>query len=221
MKEIKVFSNILEANDRLAEQNRKNLAEKKVTALNLIGSPGCGKTTLLENTLKIIAERDEIKAAVIEGDIATSRDAERLRKFDIPIVQINTEGACHLDAGMVCSVMDDLPLDEIDLLFIENVGNLVCPADFDLGERGKVVVISVTEGEDKPQKYPEIFLNSACVTVNKTDLLPYLDIDIEKLYNDIDTVRKGLPRYAVSAKTGEGCDAWVDWLESLCNYAPS
>ncbi len=211
--EVKVFSNILDANDRLAEQNRRKLASHNIVALNIIGSPGCGKTTLLERTLEIISRRGRLRAAVIEGDIATSRDAERIRKFGVPVVQINTRGGCHLDASMVGSVLDELPLDRIDILFIENVGNLVCPADFDIGENAKVLVLSVTEGEDKPQKYPLIFRIAKVAVITKIDLLPHLDFDIEKLYADMNAIQTHQARFPLSARTGLGCDAWVDWLE--------
>ena len=211
--EVKVFGDILDANDRLADQNRRKLSERGILALNLIGSPGCGKTTLLEKTLEIAAQRGKIRCAVIEGDIATSRDAERIRRFGVPVVQINTQGACHLDAGAVGAVMEELPLDAIDALFIENVGNLVCPAEFDLGEHAKVVVLSVAEGEDKPQKYPMIFRNARAAVITKTDLLPHLDFDMRKLSADLDAIRRDQARFPLSAKTGAGCDAWVDWIE--------
>lgn len=213
--EVKVFSNILDANDRLAEQNRRKLASHDILALNIIGSPGCGKTTLLERTLDIISKRGRIRAGVIEGDIATSRDAERIRKFGVPVVQINTRGACHLDASMVGSVLDELPLDKIDVLLVENVGNLVCPADFDIGEHAKVLVISVTEGEDKPQKYPLIFRLAKVAVITKTDLLPHLDFDIQKLIADMDSIQKAQARFRLSARTGEGCEAWVEWIEQV------
>jgi hydrogenase nickel incorporation protein HypB len=212
--EVKVFSNILDANDKLAEQNRRKLAEKGILALNIIGSPGCGKTTLLEKTLSLIAQRGRAKAAVIEGDIATSRDADRVGKFGVPVVQINTMGACHLDASMVGSVLDDLPLNKTDVLFIENVGNLVCPADFDVGEHSKVVVLSITEGEDKPQKYPGTFQRADAVVISKVDLLPHLDFSLDKLTADMDMIRKHQDRFPLSAKTGEGCEAWVEWIEN-------
>ena len=211
--EVKVFSNILDANDRLAEQNRRKLASHGTLALNMIGSPGCGKTTLLERTLDMLTRRGRIRAGVIEGDIATSRDAERIRKFGVPVVQINTSGACHLDASMVGSVLDELPLDVIDVLFVENVGNLVCPADFDLGEHAKALVLSVTEGEDKPQKYPLIFRIAKVAVITKTDLLPHLDFDIQKLYADMDAIQRAQTRFPLSARTGEGCEAWIDWIE--------
>jgi hydrogenase nickel incorporation protein HypB len=211
--EVRVSSNILDANDRLAEQTRRRLTASGILALNLIGSPGCGKTTLLERTLEIAKERGRIRPGVIEGDIATSRDTERIQKLGVPVVQINTRGACHLDARMVAGVLGELPLGKLDVLFIENVGNLVCPADFEVGEHAKVVVLSTAEGEDKPQKYPCVFRLARAAVITKVDLLPHLEFDMKKLYQDMDAIRQDQARFPLSAKTGEGCEAWVDWIE--------
>ena len=209
--EIKVVRNILEANEVIASQNSALFAEKGVYVVNLMGSPGAGKTTLLERTVEHLKDRRKI--AVIEGDIETSRDAERIADHAIPTVQINTGGACHLDGNMVRSGLKGLDLDQIDLLIVENVGNLVCPAEFQIGEHHKVMIISVTEGDDKPLKYPLMFQVSSVLLVNKIDLLPYLDFDMKQFHSDALKVNPKLEIIPISCTTGEGLDAWYRWLE--------
>lgn len=209
--EIKVVRNILEANEVIASQNSALFAEKGVYVVNLMGSPGAGKTTLLERTVEHL--KDTRKIAVIEGDIETSRDAERIAGHAIPTVQINTGGACHLDGNMVRSGLKGLDLDQIDLLIVENVGNLVCPAEFQIGEHHKVMIISVTEGDDKPLKYPLMFQVSSVLLVNKIDLLPYLDFDMKQFRSDALKVNPKLEIIPISCTTGEGLDAWYRWLK--------
>lgn len=210
--EIKVLRNVLEANDAIAAENRKLLHDKKVYTVNLIASPGAGKTTVLERTLEGL--KNEFKMAVIEGDIAGSADAERIDRHDVPVVQINTGGDCHLNANMVRSALQSLPLDGLQLLFIENVGNLVCPAGFDIGEDAKVVILSVAEGDDKPEKYPLIFEQSSAMVMNKIDLLEMVDFDMEKAKAKARATNPNLPIFELSARTGQGLDAWLDWLRA-------
>jgi hydrogenase nickel incorporation protein HypB len=228
--EIKVITNILAANQTIADENRSFFREKRVTVINLMGSPGAGKTTLLEETignllrtqsttLRFVADakyNNDLHIAVIAGDIATTKDAERIQNYGIPISQINTGGACHLDANMVRNTLPNYDFDEIDLLFIENVGNLVCPAEFDVGETAKVVILSVTEGDDKPLKYPLMFRESKVLVINKTDLLPYVDFSLERAREDILNINSDLNILEISCRTGEGLDKWLDWLILLC-----
>lgn len=209
--EIKIVKNILEANDVIAAQNSALFAEKRVYVVNLMGSPGAGKTTLLEKTVDELKDRNRI--GVIEGDIATSRDAERIAAHGIPTVQINTGAACHLDGNMVRGGLKELDLDQIDLLVVENVGNLVCPAEFNIGEDDKVMIISVTEGDDKPEKYPLMFQVSSVLLLNKLDLLPYLDFDMERFRTDALKVNPRLEIMGISCTTGEGLPAWFAWLQ--------
>jgi len=209
--EIKVVRDILEANEVIASQNSTLFSEKGIYVINLMGSPGAGKTTLLERTISHLKDTERI--AVIEGDIATSRDAERIAAHAIPTVQINTGAACHLDGNMVRGGLRELDLDRIDLLMVENVGNLVCPAEFKIGEHDKVMIISVTEGDDKPLKYPLMFQVSSVLLLNKIDLLPYLDFDMERFQSDALKVNPRLTVMAISCKTGEGLDTWFSWIE--------
>jgi hydrogenase nickel incorporation protein HypB len=202
---------VLAKNDRLAGRNREWLAERGVTALNLMSSPGAGKTTLLERTVVGL----DRPVTVIEGDQETVFDAERIRRAGARAIQVNTGAGCHLDASMVARALDNLQPDEGSLLFIENVGNLVCPALFDLGEKRKVVVISVTEGDDKPLKYPHMFAAADLVVVNKTDLLPYVDFDVDRLGRDARRLNPGLEIIALSARTGSGTEHWDRWLAAL------
>jgi hydrogenase nickel incorporation protein HypB len=211
--EIKVVRKVLDVNDTMAHRNRQRFAEKGVFVLNVMSSPGSGKTTLLEKTLTRIMP--DIPTAVIVGDICTSNDADRLARSGAPVVQVNTDefgGDCHLAAHVIEKAADDIDLDAIDLLIVENVGNLVCPAEFDIGENARMVVLSVTEGEDKPVKYPLMFRECDAAVLNKIDLLPYLDYDIEKARGYIHQVHPNMPVFDVSAKTGAGMDAWIDWL---------
>lgn len=200
----------MEKNDRHAAENRKRLSRNGVLALNLVSSPGSGKTTILERTLTECSGR--FRCAVIEGDQQTDNDARRIAATGVPVKQINTGAGCHLDAHMVGHAMDEFPLEELDLLFIENVGNLVCPASFDLGEEAKVVVLSVTEGEDKPLKYPQMFHNSRVMLLNKVDLLPHLEFDVERCIEYARRVNPYIEVIRLSARTGEGMDQWYGWL---------
>ena len=174
--EIQVMEDILGKNDQLASENQMLFAKQGVFVLNLMGSPGSGKTSLLEKTMAAL--KDHLRMAVIEGDLFTSKDADRIAKYDVPVIQINTSGGCHLDAAMVQKVLKELDLENLDLLVVENVGNLVCPAEFNVGEDAKAVVLSITEGDDKPLKYPLIFKESAIAVLNKVDLLPYTNFDM-------------------------------------------
>lgn len=207
---IVVEKNLLDGNDRMAAHVREHLAARRVLALNLVSSPGAGKTTLLVETLRRLAGR--VPVAVIEGDQQTSIDADRIAATGVPAVQVNTGTGCHLDATMVHDVLHGLDLPEGGILFLENVGNLVCPAMFDLGESARVVVISVPEGDDKPAKYPHIFAGSRLMVVNKTDLLPYVDFDVDRCLRLAREQRPDLEDLRVSARTGEGLDAWIAWL---------
>jgi len=208
--EIKVVKNILEANEVIASQSKILFEEKGIYVLNLMGSPGAGKTTLLETTVDHLKDKNHI--AVIEGDIATSRDADRIAHHSIPAVQINTGGACHLDGNMVREALKEFDLNKIDLLIVENVGNLVCPAEFNIGENDKAMIISVTEGDDKPKKYPLMFQVSTVLLLNKIDLLPYLDFDMKRFRDDTLKVNPKLKIIPISCKTGEGIDAWFEWI---------
>ena len=204
------MKDILGQNDAIAAALREQLAEQRVFVLNLLGSPGSGKTTLLEKT--IAALNKKLRLAVIEGDLFTSKDADRIARHDVPVIQINTSGGCHLDAPMIEKALKELNTDALDLLIIENVGNLVCPAEFALGEDVKAVVLSVTEGNDKPLKYPLIFKESALTLLNKIDLVPYTDFNVAAATEDIMTIHPGVAVLPVSARTGEGLAAWLDWL---------
>lgn len=211
MTRIKVFTNILKANENIAQKNREIFNENKVYAINLMSSPGSGKTSLLERTLKAL--KDELRIAVIEGDLQTTKDAQRIERYNIPVVQINTEGACHLDANMVDSVLESFNFKEIDLFIIENVGNLVCPASFELGEDDKVVMVSIPEGDDKPIKYPVMFRKAKVLLVNKIDLLPYTNFNMSKIKEDALNINPNLKIFEISCLTGEGLEAWFVWLK--------
>ncbi|WP_272535156.1 hydrogenase nickel incorporation protein HypB [Providencia sp. PROV212] len=212
---LQIEMDVLDKNNHLAEHNREDFATKNILALNLVSSPGSGKTTLLTETL--LRLRDKLNCAVIEGDQQTTNDAQRIRETGVPAIQVNTGKGCHLDAQMVHDAVDRLGLDENSLLFIENVGNLVCPASFDLGERHKVAVLSVTEGEDKPLKYPHMFAASDIMILNKIDLLPYLHFDVDACIANAKRVNPNIQVIKVSATSGEGMDAWLAWLETqLC-----
>ena len=210
---VKVLEDVLDANGTIAAANRDDFERAGVTVVNLMGAPGAGKTTLLEQSLRQLAG---VRVGVLEGDVASTLDADRIAHLHVPVVQIDTDpgfgGECHLDANMVRSALPSLPLAELDLLVIENVGNLVCPAEFRVGEHHRVMVSSVAEGEDKPLKYPLMFRACELVIVNKVDLLPHLDFDLDRYLRNLDAVHPGVERLLVSAKTGEGVDAWRDWL---------
>ncbi|MBT0651589.1 hydrogenase nickel incorporation protein HypB [Geomobilimonas luticola] len=207
---IAVETDLLAKNRRFAEGNRQLFADQGVFVLNLVSSPGSGKTTILERTLRDLA--GEIRSAVIEGDQQTDNDARRIAAAGVPVRQINTGAGCHLDAHMVGHAADHFDLDSLDLLFIENVGNLVCPASFDLGEHHKVVVLSVTEGEDKPLKYPQMFHAADVMLLNKVDLLPHVDFDVAKCREMARRVNPAITIFEVSSRSGEGMEAWYGWL---------
>jgi hydrogenase nickel incorporation protein HypB len=213
---VRVVEDALDANNTIARANREDFDRAGVTVVNLMSAPGAGKTTLLE---RVLGSLDGLRPGVLEGDVQGSYDADRLASLHVPVTQLNTDsgfgGECHLDANMVRSALPALPLDEIDLLVIENVGNLVCPAEFRVGEDARVMVSAVTEGEDKPLKYPLMFRTCELVLINKIDLLPHLDFDLDALLHNLDAVHPGVPRMLVSASTGEGVDAWRDWLAEL------
>jgi hydrogenase nickel incorporation protein HypB len=210
--EVKVVKDILEANEVIAQENRRLFKEKGLYVLNLMGGPGTGKTTLLERTIERI--KDRWKVGVIEGDIATSRDAERIAQYGVSVVQINTGGACHLDGNMVRMGLRELPLEELQVLIVENVGNLVCPAEFNIGEDDKVMILSVTEGEDKPLKYPLMFQVSRLLLLNKIDLLPHVDFNLDRFKEFALRVNPQLEIIPISCKTGQGLDEWIKWLEN-------
>jgi len=205
-----VVKNILDANDRIAEENRKLFDREKIYVLNLMSSPGAGKTSLVEKTIAVLKEK--YKIGVIEGDIQGSADAERIAALGAPVVQINTGGACHIDGNMIREALPGLDLTKIDLLIAENVGNLVCPAEFKLGENLKVMVLSTPEGSDKPAKYPLMFQQSEAMVINKIDLLPYVDFDMAKAKKDALTINRKLKIFEVSCKTGAGLKGWFKWL---------
>jgi len=209
---VKVQADILGANDRIARENSQLFAAKGVYVINIMSSPGAGKTTLLEKT--IAALKDRYAIGVIEGDVATTADAERIEKAGVPVVQINTGSACHLDGSMIRGALEEFDLDSLDLLIVENVGNLVCPAEFNLGERHKVMLLSVAEGDDKPLKYPLMFRESTALVINKTDLIPYTNFDMDKATKDSLSINPALNIMPVSCRSGEGLDAWYGWLES-------
>ncbi|MBI5966383.1 MAG: hydrogenase nickel incorporation protein HypB [Deltaproteobacteria bacterium] len=209
---ISVVKNILEANQRIAEENRRRFFENRVMVINLMSSPGAGKTSLLERTIQSL--KNEIRVGVIEGDIQSTYDAERIGQTGVPVVQINTGGACHLDSNMVEEALRNLDIERLDLLFIENVGNLVCPAEFNLGEDFKTMILSVTEGDDKPLKYPLMFHESSVLLINKIDLLPFCDCNPDLIEERALKVNPRLKIFRVSCRTGEGLDRWVNWLRN-------
>ncbi len=211
---VRVAEDALDANTTIAQANRADFDRESVKVVNLMSAPGAGKTTLLEAVFR--AGLGQIRAGVLEGDVQGSLDADRLAHLHVAVTQLNTEGGfggeCHLDANMVRSALPALPLPELDLLVIENVGNLVCPAEFRVGEDARAMVCSVTEGEEKPLKYPLMFRTADLVLVNKVDLIPHLDYDLDKLLWNLDAVHPGVPRMLVSARTGEGVEEFRDWL---------
>jgi hydrogenase nickel incorporation protein HypB len=213
MYKVNVGKKILSANEEYALRNSQLLAEQKKLCFNMISSPGSGKTTILTRTISEL--KDEIKTGVIEGDIQTDLDAARIKATGAPVIQINTEGACHLSAAQVNSALKNLPVGDLDLIIIENVGNLVCPSAFELGESGKIAVLSVAEGDDKPAKYPAIFAKSKAMIINKIDLLEaaHIDFDIERAKADARKLNKGIEIFPISAKTGEGMTNWYEWLK--------
>jgi hydrogenase nickel incorporation protein HypB len=213
---VKIVEEALDANNTIARANRADFERAGVRVVNFMSAPGAGKTALLE---RVVPDLPGVRVGVLEGDVQGSMDADRLASLHVPVTQLNTDpsfgGECHLDANMVRSALPELPLDEIDLLVIENVGNLVCPAEFRVGEDARIMVSAVTEGEEKPLKYPLMFRACELVLVNKVDLLPHLDFDLDKFLYSLDAVHPGVERILVSAKTGEGLDEWRDWLARM------
>lgn len=210
---IKVLRNVLEANDQIAGRIRERLAAHKVAAINLISAPGAGKTSLLERTIPTL--KRHVRIAVLEGDIAGTHDAERIGKLDVPVTQLITGGACHLEAPLVERGLGELDLDSLDLVFIENVGNIACPAEFDLGETCKVGILSVAEGHDKPAKYPLLFHEVSALVLNKVDLIPHTDFDYQKFETDFRKLNARAPIFKLSCRTGEGLGAWCHWIEHV------
>ncbi len=219
---VRVAEDALDANETIAQANRADFDRAAVKVVNLMSAPGAGKTTLLERSL---GDLGEVRPGVLEGDVQGSMDADRIAHLHVPVTQLNTDpsfgGECHLDANMVRSALPSLELAEIDLLLVENVGNLVCPAEFKIGEDARVMVCSVTEGEDKPLKYPLMFRTCELVIVNKIDLLEHIDFDLERLLANIDTVNPGVATMLTSARTGEGVDEWRQWLIEVGSRAPA
>jgi len=213
MTRVKVVRDILEANERLAGENRARFDAGRVRVVNLMSAPGAGKTTLLERTISGLSPR--LRIGVVEGDIQGSSDAERIERAGAVAVQINTDGACHLDANMVASAVAELDLSALDLLVIENVGNLVCPAEFNVGEHAKAMILSLAEGDDKPAKYPLMFRESRVLLINKMDLAPYVDADPDRIERDARAINPEIDVLRVSCKTGDGLQGWLGWLERL------
>ena len=211
MNEIKVVTNILQANDELNAINRKKLDEKSIYVINLMSSPGSGKTSILEKVISKL--KSEIRMAVIEGDLYTTMDAERIEAKGVPVVQINTGGACHLDAYMIKDAIGGLNLDGLELLIVENVGNLVCPAEFEIGEDIKITVLSTAEGNDKPLKYPLAFEKSGVVILNKIDLLEYVDFDKKQFYDDVRSINDNVTFFETSCKKDQGLDEVCAWIK--------
>ncbi len=209
-KTVSVVENIMSANDRLAAKNKERLDAAGVVAINLMASPGAGKTSLITRTVEAL--RDDLAIGAVDGDVATTIDADRIAASGIPAVQINTGGACHLDAVMLQEALPQLPLDELDLLIVENVGNLVCPASFDLGVHRSVLIASVPEGDDKPYKYPVMYRGVDAVILNKIDVLDAFDFDIDYFRRGVEALNPGLTFLSLSCKTGEGFEAWLTWL---------
>jgi hydrogenase nickel incorporation protein HypB len=209
--EIQVMANILDKNDLLAAQINELVSSHGIFTINLLGSPGSGKTSLLENTIESL--KDDLRIAVIEGDLFTSKDADRISRHGVPVIQVNTGGGCHLDANMVKGALDKLDLTALDLIIIENVGNLVCPAEFNLGEDAKATVLSITEGEDKPLKYPLVFKQASIVILNKIDLLPYTGFDMAAASEDIVSINPEIILVAASCRSREGLQSWYEWIK--------
>jgi hydrogenase nickel incorporation protein HypB len=212
MSVVTIERKVLEKNDSLAAANRERFARNGLLALNIVSSPGAGKTTLLEATIEHLKNR--VRIAVVEGDVQTDLDAQRVARYGVPVVQIVTNGGCHLEAGLVAQAVDRLDLDTVDLLLIENVGNLVCPANFDLGEAMKVVVLSTTEGAEKPLKYPAMFRRAAVLVINKVDLLPYVNVEIDEVERYARQINPRLVIFKTAATTRLGVEEWCNWLIS-------
>lgn len=214
---LSIKEDILGANDQNARDNRALVDSHKVFMINITASPGAGKTSVIMETIRQL--KDRIRFAVIEGDIASSIDAEKVAALGIPAIQINTEGACHLDANMIGKALSNLDLDTIDTVLIENVGNLICTAEFALGAHKQLVILSVPEGDDKPVKYPLMFSNADIILVNKTDVLPYFDFNMDSFTTSVKGLNSDVSVFPVSAKTGTGMDQWLSWLEHTANMS--
>lgn len=216
---VRVAEDVLSANDTIARANREDFDRAGVTVVNFMSGPGAGKTTVLERSLPLLA--GEVRVAVLEGDVQGRLDARRLARRHVAVTQINTDpgfgGECHLDANMVRSALPEVDLEDLDLLVVENVGNLVCPAEFRIGEDVRVMIAAVTDGEDKPAKYPLMFRTADLVLLNKIDLLPHVDFRIDRFVEHLDAVHPEVPRIHLSARTGEGLDEWVDWLRATAS----
>lgn len=212
---ITIERKVLEKNDVIANQNREKFKSKNLFVMNFVSSPGSGKTSLVEKTIEF--SRGKFKIGVIEGDVQTNLDAERVNRFNVPVVQIVTNGGCHLEANLVRDAYKNLENEDFDVLIIENVGNLVCPSSYDLGEDIKVVILSTTEGDDKPLKYPAMFRNASVLIINKIDLLPYLDCNIEEMKKNALSINQQLKIFEVSCKTGEGLSEWIEWIGEFIN----
>ena len=212
---VTVERKILKKNDEVANENREILKKHGIFTINLLSSPGSGKTTLLEKSLSILNKTK--KVAVVEGDVQTDNDAQRIAVLNVPVVQIVTNGGCHLEAKLVQNAFDSFDFNDLDLMIIENVGNLVCPANYDLGEDKKVVLVSTTEGDDKPLKYPSMFRVSDVLIINKIDLLDYVDFDVETVKKNALTINPNLQIFEISCKTGQGLNDWIEWLNGQMN----
>jgi hydrogenase nickel incorporation protein HypB len=211
MSVITIERKVLEKNDQIAARNRQLFREKGIFVLNFVSSPGAGKTSILEKTFQEL--QSSVKSAVIEGDVQTDLDAQRVARYGVPVVQIVTMGGCHLEAGLIHDALDNLDLQDVKLLFIENVGNLVCPANYDLGEAMKVAILSTTEGDDKPLKYPAMFLNASILIINKIDLIPYVNCSLNTLKGNALRINPLLKVFEISCSTGAGIPEWCDWLK--------
>jgi hydrogenase nickel incorporation protein HypB len=217
VKVLTIKEDILGANEEKAKKNQRLLDGHRILMVNIMASPGAGKTSLILQTITWLKEK--VRIAVIEGDIASTIDADKVSKLAVPVIQINTAGACHLDANMIAKALDNLSLEEIDLLFIENVGNLVCTAEFALGEHRRVMLLSVPEGDDKPFKYPLMFTEANVVVISKSDVLPYFDFNVSAFSEAVSGLNPGAKIFPVSCKTGEGLEAWLSWLEGEIKQA--
>ena len=211
---IKIVEKILDANDRLANQNRQRFDATKTYAINLMASPGAGKTSFILATINALLDQD-VRIGVIEGDTApVTIDSDKIAAVGMPAIQVNTGGQCHMDAPMVESALDQLPLEDLDLVIVENVGNLICPASFNLGTHSSIVIASIPEGDDKPYKYPNIYRGLDVLIINKMDLLPYIDFDMDYFQKGVEILNPGIQTFALSCKTGEGLENWLSWLKA-------
>jgi len=214
--EIKILKNILNANEQMAVSNKELLHRHDIYTINIMATPGAGKTSFIIETIRRL--KNKISIGIVEGDVASSVDSEAVSKEGVPVIQINTGGECHLEANMINNALNNLPLSDINLLFIENVGNLVCPASFDLGEDLKILISSTPEGDDKPLKYPFMFHIANVVVINKIDLLPYLKFNMDSFKQNITSINNRIDFFPISCTTGEGFDTWINWLTSRVTH---